>query len=83
MVLVIFKIISAEGGGGNVPMGGGFELALTIKPHVFRLSGYSDTDSSVVIWDTRNFEKPIVTLPSPHPVNNLGAVAPLTFFTLR
>jgi len=37
-----------------------------------RISGYSDSDNSVVIWDTRNFEKPIVTLPSPHPVTKVA-----------
>ena len=35
----------------------------------YRISGYSE--SSVVIWDTRNFEKPIITLNSPHQVINM------------
>ena len=36
----------------------------------YRISGYSETDPSVVIWDTRNFEKPIVTLNSAHQVED-------------
>ncbi|XP_023330654.1 GATOR complex protein MIOS [Eurytemora carolleeae] len=36
----------------------------------YRISGYSE--SSVVIWDTRNFEKPIITLNSPHQVTKVS-----------
>lgn len=39
----------------------------------YRISGYSEApDPSVVIWDTRNFEKPIVTLPSSHQVTKVS-----------
>jgi len=38
----------------------------------YRISGYSETDPSVLIWDTRNFEKPIITLNFPHQVTKVS-----------
>ena len=35
----------------------------------YRICGFSEGDPSLVIWDTRNFDKPIVTLSTPHQVS--------------
>ena len=36
----------------------------------YRICGFSENDPAIVIWDTRNFEKPIVTSSTPQQVNS-------------
>ena len=38
----------------------------------YRICGFSENDPAIVIWDTRNFEKPIVTSSTPQQVKNIS-----------
>lgn len=45
----------------------------------YRICGFSEADPAIVIWDTRNFDKPIVTSSTQQQVSNLKSFLILRF----